>query len=76
MVQDEFKFQNESMAQSTYATMFVWAVYASICSLGEKKKIKMNQTLLDLSVLTPVRRTLEFNQAHFKSTCTTPSQRP
>ena len=36
------------MDQTTYATTFVWAFYASVRSLREKK-IEMNQPLLDLS---------------------------
>ena len=37
-VQDEFKVQDDFGSQTTYATMFVWAVQASVRSLAEEEE--------------------------------------
>ena len=36
-VQDEFKVQDDFGSQTTYDTMFVWAVQASVRSLAEEE---------------------------------------
>ena len=34
----------EFVAQITYETMFVWAVWASVCSLAERRRLRKKQT--------------------------------
>ena len=72
-VQDKIKVQDESIAQTTYATMFGWAAQASVRSFGRRRRLrknKMNPPLLELSASPQLKMNAKLINWFFNDKCT------